>query len=261
MMVYIENRKSTIVIFVTLSLESIKLTISDGQGVWRESYHSKNTMTAQHMLRDTKEKWKRIVQPDIRHLHASTTLYLTPELTWQTLTMKEYSIKLREFWRQHTHYLMTTRFNESTYRQNRSFCERNAANLKCVYCCPHPVLAKIPVERIMFVLEMNNDANRIEGIGLVRNRAYIRRYAVYENMNYNRHVYVGKQRIDRREMTRAEEGVMQWLDLVCFKGTHHMKRGQGMTSFPTEWLFHLSNVMNVIAFLREMFKDRMPKNV
>jgi len=216
-------------------------------------------MMAQGMLVDAKRKWKQIDRPDISHIQDSMTMHLAPDLTWQTLTMKEYRLKLNEFWRQHTHYLMTSRFNASTYGQNRSFCERNANKLKCVYCCPQPVLSKIPAERLMFVLEMNNDTNRIEGIGLVRNRAYVRRYMVYDNMNYNRYVYVGKQRIDRRDMTQAEEWIMQWMDSLCFKGAHHMKRGQGMTSFPTEWLFHLSNVMNIVACLREMFKDRMSK--
>jgi hypothetical protein len=109
----------------------------------------------------------------------------------------------------------------------------------------------------MFVVEMNNDLNRIMGIGFVRNRPYVRKYAVYSNMNYNRYVYVGKYRIDRAEMSVAEEFVMKWLDLVCFKGANHMKRGQGMTAFPVEILFQLSSVIDINMFMQEMFQSRI----
>ena len=181
--------------------------------------------------------------------------YLTAEMKWCMITKKEYNLKVREFWKQMSEYIMTSRFNSDTIRQNRAFCEKQK-RIRCIYCCPQPVLAKIPLERNMFVLEMNNDTNRIVGIGLVKNRYYTRKYQVYDNMNYNRFAYVGKDRIDRLQMTPAEDIVMQWLERFCFKGANHMKRGQGMTSFPVDLLFHISPIINIVDFMREMFNAR-----
>ena len=53
------------------------------------------------------------------------------------------------------------------------------------YCSPSRVTSEIPFERIMFVLAMDNDTNKIVGIGMVRNHEYINKYTVYQNSNYN----------------------------------------------------------------------------
>ena len=45
-------------------------------------------------------------------------------------------------------------------------------------------------------------------------------------------MFVGKHRIDRNDMDEMEERVMKALDIICFKGNHHMKRGHGLLSFP-----------------------------
>ena len=57
---------------------------------------------------------------------------------------------------------------------------------------------------------------------------------VYQNSNYNRYVYV-KHRIDRCEMTKEENTIMQALDILCFTGNTHMKRGQGLDNFHYQW--------------------------
>ena len=41
----------------------------------------------------------------------------------------------------------------------------------------------------MFVLAMDNDTNKIVGIGMVRNHEYINKYTVYQNSNYNIDIY------------------------------------------------------------------------
>ena len=63
---------------------------------------------------------------------------------------------------------------------------------------------KIPVKPP----EMNNDTNRILGIGLIHNRT-VHKTWIYEDGNYNRNTYIGKRRIDRSEMTEEEEKIMQ----------------------------------------------------
>jgi hypothetical protein len=109
----------------------------------------------------------------------------------------------------------------------------------------------------MFVLEMNNDTNKIIGIGMVRNHPYVNKYSVYSEGNYNRYVYVGKTRIDRESMTEEEERIMTVFDILCFTGNKHMKRGQGLKSFPIDMLYRCSVKLDLVQFIREMFKRRL----
>jgi hypothetical protein len=113
------------------------------------------------------------------------------------------------------------------------------------------------MESIMFVLEMNNDTNKIMGIGMVRNRAIVSKISVYSNGNYNRYVYIGKTRINRTEMSEDEERIMKVFDILCFSGNTHMKRGQGLKSFPTEMLFKMSARLDMVSYIGEMFKKRI----
>jgi len=97
------------------------------------------------------------------------------------------------------------------------------------------------------------------GIGMVRNHAIVNKHQVYSNGNYNRYVYVGKNRIDREDMTDDEETIMQVFDILCFKGNRHMKRGQGLKSFPVDMLYRCSKRLDLIQFVSEMFKSRLSK--
>lgn len=164
--------------------------------------------------------------------------------------------RLRDFKLTMTKFIMTSRFNNSTWSENEQYRER-LNHTGCIYCCPVAVTQKIPYESIMFVLEMNNDTNQIIGIGMVKNYAIRDKYKVYANGNYNRYVFVGKHRIDRVDMNDDEESVMQLFDRLCFKGNRHMKRGQGLRSFPVELLYELSKKLDLTKFIVEMFKKRM----
>jgi len=109
----------------------------------------------------------------------------------------------------------------------------------------------------MFVLEMNNDTNRIMGIGMVKNHPICNKYRVYRHGNYNRYVFTSKYRIDRSDMTEGEEKIMQAFDILCFTGNCHMKRGQGLKAFPMIMLFRCLEVVDLVKFVTEMFKNRM----
>jgi hypothetical protein len=113
----------------------------------------------------------------------------------------------------------------------------------------------------MFVLEMNNDTNKVIGIGMIRNRATSGLYNVYEDGNYNRYVYVGKMRIHRSDFTESEEKVFEILDKILFTGTNHMKRGQGLKAFPMKTLYECSQKnLDLVNYISGMFKTRMLKN-
>jgi hypothetical protein len=102
----------------------------------------------------------------------------------------------------------------------------------------------------MIVLEMQNDINKIAGIGLVKNSPNILdnsvsrvscnnngvKPSVYKCGNYNRFIYQGAYRIDLIsndiELTREEEVVIKMLELALFYGSNHSKRGKGICELP-----------------------------
>jgi hypothetical protein len=167
--------------------------------------------------------------------------------------LKTYILEYKKTFR---HYLLTSRFNSSTWNENESYRLKNPS-INCIYCSPEPISKIIPIDSIMFVLEMNNDTNKIIGIGMVRNHPYVNKYCIYSEGNYNRYVYIGKIRIDRNSMTDDEERIMRVFDILCFTGNKHMKRGQGLKSFPVDMLYRCSVKLDLVNFIREMFKRRL----
>jgi hypothetical protein len=163
---------------------------------------------------------------------------------------KDFIINMKKF-------IVTSRFNNNTWKENQIF--RDKIQFGCIYCAPDMITTKIPTDSVVFVLEMNNDTNKIMGIGMVRNHPVCGKYCVYSNGNYNRFVYSGKYRIDRNEMTEEEDKIMQAFDILCFKGNTHMKRGQGLKSFPVDMLFRCKKVIDLVDFVSQMFKERISK--
>jgi len=156
--------------------------------------------------------------------------------------------------------LTTTRFNNETWEQNSEYRYKNPA-LGCVYGTPEPLSTNISHDKIIFVLEMNNEKNRIMGIGMIRNNTNIKKHRIYNNDDYNRYSYIGKYRIDRETMTKEEEDIMKVFDILCFKGARHQKRLKGIKRFPMDMLYNCSKIMNLLEFIGKMFKKRLEKNM
>jgi hypothetical protein len=158
-------------------------------------------------------------------------------------------------------HLMVTIFNEETRQESENYREHKLPKGSAMYCSPFPVAKTIPLEHNLLVLEMNNDTNEIMGIGIVRNRPNIEKYFVYNDKHnyYNRFVYLGKYRIQRKDMTPEEESVMKALDNLCFKGNNHMKRTQGIRSFPAIIIWRCKNIINLVEFIENMIRKRMNK--
>lgn len=171
---------------------------------------------------------------------------------------KLYQLRIREFKKQCNRFLLTSRFNNETCYQNECYRMKNK-NIGCIYCSPDPVSQKIPTESIMFILEMNNETNYIMGLGMVRNRPVINKHRVYDNGNYNRYVYTGNVRIERKDMTEMEEQIMKVFDILCFTGNTHMKRGQGLKLFPIDMLLRCNKKLDLVQFISDMFKQRINK--
>ena len=171
---------------------------------------------------------------------------------------KVYRQQIKQYRTQLTKSLLTTRFNDETWEQNKKYREQKELP-GCIYCSPGPISVKIQPEQIAFILEMNNDKNKIMGIGMIRNHPHINIYQIYDNDSYNRYVYIGKTRIDRSEMNEEEERIMKAFDILCFKGNRHMKRGHGLKSFPIEMLYNCSKELDLVEYITNMFKTRIVK--
>lgn len=150
--------------------------------------------------------------------------------------------------------IATMRFNDDTWNQN---CEWRITNewRGCVYGTPTKMKASIPIGGLVVILEMNNDKNKIVGLGLVKNYlALDRKYNIYKWGNYNRYTYKSHYRIDRKDLTLEEEIVLLVLDMLVFKGYKHIKRGQGIICLP-EWILNNKKI-DFRKKIREMFLSR-----
>jgi hypothetical protein len=134
--------------------------------------------------------------------------------------------------------IATSRFNNETWEQNCAY--RQKVQYKgCVYGAPLQISSKVQSQHLVFVVEMNNSTNKIEGIGLVRNIYQTDKYhKVYPNGNYNRYVYKSDYRLDRDVLERYNSQLVQILEYILFKERTHMKRGSGLTLIPEKLLKH-----------------------
>ena len=158
-----------------------------------------------------------------------------------------------------TKYVLTTRFNTATWEENKSFREKEKY-INCIYCSPNGTSQSIPLNSLLFVLEMNNTTNKIMGIGLVRNTAFREHYKVYGYGYYNLVAYIGYHRMEREEMCHDTIGnvcIWEELEQLCFKGKGHLKMGNGMTSFPINALFHFhQNGIDIIQWISRKFREK-----
>ena len=132
----------------------------------------------------------------------------------------------------------TTRFNSKTYEENENYRTRMCP-FGSIYGTPMKMKDKIPLESIVYVIEMNNSTNKIEGIGLVYNRPVLEKtHRIYADMDYNRYIYRGKKRLSVINITdEYNKRVIFVLEQLLFKGGRHCKRAQGITVLP-DWIVH-----------------------
>jgi hypothetical protein len=171
--------------------------------------------------------------------------------------MREFRKKVNTYQKTLKHTLATTRFNNFTWEENCKMREKNPA-AKCIYAAPIQISSRVPLDRNVFIMEMNNEMDKIMGIGLVKNHPVAGKYAVHSVHNYNRFVYIGKWRIDREDMTSDEKEILKLLEAMCFRGINHSKRGQGITGFPMKLQYKASIAgFNILDYICDMFKTRM----
>jgi len=136
--------------------------------------------------------------------------------------------------KKHKFYIGTTRFNNKTWSENVKWREKHQ-HKGCVYALKKRIVQSVPKNAIIFVLEMNNDTNKIMGIGIIKNkRDMTQNIKIYYNNDvyYNRFVYHSNMRIDRNQIPYMK--MIEVFEDLVFRGSKHIKRGLGITIFPWE---------------------------
>ena len=124
--------------------------------------------------------------------------------------------------------IATTRFNNDTLETNYAY--RKKYGFACMYCCPQEMSPTIYYNTLVFVIEMNNQTNKIEGIGLIRNQLVLdKRYNVYSIGDYNRYIYKGDYWISRERLCYYDKELVDIFETILFKGKGHFKRQSGIS--------------------------------
>jgi len=156
--------------------------------------------------------------------------------------------------------IATTRFNEKTYEQNVNY-KKKLGQLACLYGTPIKIKETIPLESQVYVIEMNNSTNKIEGIGLIQNRLILdKNYRIYDDMDYNRYIYRGIKHLAASNITdEYDMRVINVLEQLLFKGERHCKRAQGITAL-SDWIVHNKYNFNFAQCFNKMFHTYLRTN-
>lgn len=131
--------------------------------------------------------------------------------------------------------IVTGRFNNETRDANYAYREKH--KFACLYSCPSELSPKILYNTPVFVIEMNNSKNKIEGIGLIKNKPETKKYyKVHSDGNTNRYTFIGDYFINRDIIDDYNAPLVYVLEEILFKGKTHSKRGSGLTIIPQKVL-------------------------
>ncbi len=149
-------------------------------------------------------------------------------------------------------YIASTRFNNETYNENMTY--RKKSGIPVIYGTSIRIQEKYDIGTLMFVAEMNNEENRIEGIGLIRNtQVYDKKHVIYSNSDYNRYLYNGDYWISRDAILEKDDEIAKICDTVLFKGKSNLKRLSGISVLTpqlfTNWDYKLSVLKEKIRAL------------
>ncbi len=146
--------------------------------------------------------------------------------------------------------ITTTRFGKETFAENERWRENNEWP-GCIYGTPIKIKDNIMPNSNIFVIEMNNDENKIMGVGLIKNTLSMPNKRIYSEGNYNRYTYKGKRRISRNDLNEEHEKVINILETLLFKGSRHLKRGQGISELPC-WILNNRHI-DFMMYFKQMF--------
>ncbi len=189
--------------------------------------------------------------------------------------------------------LACTRFNNKTWQEyqtwlsayQQSYEQIYQRPLKCIYGAPREIShKKFPAQAKILVIEMNNDENKIMGIGEIINQTANEPYKpvaggappppfrkIFSDRNYTRYIYIGNTRYaSREELERnhtedaqyineqlksampqtPQETQIQSIERLLFKGARHMKRGSGISRCSVDTLVHTAKPRSTTTQVR-----------
>lgn len=136
---------------------------------------------------------------------------------------------------QHDFLIGTVRFNNKTYLENLKWKQRKGHN-GCAYGLDKPLSKTIPKGKYIYIIEMNNDINKIMGIGKIKNQVnYSNRSRMYKEERLNQYIYKSPDFISRNDIMKRQRIpaiVLRFLENILFYGHKHFKRGQGCVILP-----------------------------
>ena len=124
----------------------------------------------------------------------------------------------------------TSKFTTETYKENVDFKKKNDRESFIMLTRMTHIPSVIKPNAGIFILEMNNEKNEIEGIGIIKNiprRCEEWGVRIYNDDYYNSFLYVGKYHITRKNILSDTNNIkpLKLLENLVFKGSHHLKRG------------------------------------
>jgi len=149
-------------------------------------------------------------------------------------------------------YLACTRFNNTTYDENLNY--RNKYSENAIYGSTLKIREKYPPGCLIFIAEMNNEKNKIQGIGLIKNLlVHDKRHNIYDNNEYNRYIYRGKYWLNREQINEFNPEILEIFDNILFKGKSHLKCRIGITIITEKlfihWMYELKELKNKVKEL------------
>jgi hypothetical protein len=125
-------------------------------------------------------------------------------------------------------HIATTRFNNATFAENMAY--RKKVLEPVLYGTSIRIYTKYSIGCTMFVFEMNNEENKIEGIGVIKNQVFHdKKYKIYSDSDYNRFIYRGSYWLSREQLLQIDPELIEIFDKMLFKGKSHLKRQSGIT--------------------------------
>ncbi len=151
-----------------------------------------------------------------------------------------------------------TRFTNETYQQNKDYMQKKQLT-GCIYGTPRRIPATVPINSSAIIFEMNNDQNKLIGIGIVKNWIDTStRRKIYTEGNYNRYIYRGEYHLSRDEMLKYGEDKIQFLETMMFKGRTNFKRGDSITCMSQKYqhIFNRQFEKNIKDYCATMFQEK-----
>jgi len=152
--------------------------------------------------------------------------------------------------------IAATRFNNQTYLENINYRQKH--NEVAIYGAPLKIRDIYTTGTTIFVIEMNNELNRIEGIGLIKNNLVCdKKYRIYANNEYNRYIYRGEYWLTRKDISEYDGEIVEICDLILFKGKSHLKRRTGITILTDKLFQNWSFELRTLKYkIKSLFIDK-----